>query len=108
VADWIAAANADAEHYGPVGAVLGATLDGEVETWRARMPRSWFLVPGFGAQGAGPAQIRRHFNPGGHGALVVSARGVLFPKVGVDGSDWQSRVAARAQDLVDAVGDAIA
>lgn len=107
VASWIASANASAERFGSVGAVLGATLEGEVETWRQRMPRAWFLVPGFGAQGAGPREIRRHFHHDGTGALVVSARGVLFPKSGRDGADWQQQVGGRARALVDAVGAAL-
>jgi orotidine-5'-phosphate decarboxylase len=59
-------------------AVVGATLPGEIAGWRQRMPDAWLLLPGFGAQGAGPKDVAAAFRPDGLGALVVSARGVTF------------------------------
>ncbi len=100
VADWIAARNA---HAGPgsVGAVVGATLPrDEVVAWRARMPNTPFLVPGFGAQGAGVDDVRPHFLPDGTGALVTSSREVLYPRQGVDGPDVAQQVRARAEAFV--------
>jgi orotidine-5'-phosphate decarboxylase len=100
VADWIAARNA---HPGPgsVGAVVGATLPrAEVEAWRGRMPNTPFLVPGFGAQGAGVDDVRPHFLPDGSGALVTSSREVLYPKQGVEGADFAVHVRARAESFV--------
>lgn len=89
---------------GPVGAVVGATLPGgEVALWRSRMPHSWFLVPGFGAQGAGPDDVRPHFLADGLGALVSSSREVLYPPAGVDPEDYRPAVRARAQSFVDRV-----
>ena len=103
VASWIAAQNEPHSAPGPVGAVVGATLPpAEVEAWRAKMPSAWFLVPGYGAQGAGVDDIRRHARPGGGGALIVSARGVLFPASGRDGADWRERVRDRACALAEA------
>jgi orotidine-5'-phosphate decarboxylase len=102
VADWVTEQCPGTE-LGPVGAVVGATLPAEeVARWRARMPRSWFLVPGFGAQGAGPNEVRPHFLPDGTGALVTSSREVGFPPAGTD-RDPRSAVAARARAFVDAV-----
>jgi orotidine-5'-phosphate decarboxylase len=97
VADWVTEANAPrrgAAGLGPVGAVVGATLPGEIAGWRERMPDAWLLLPGFGAQGAGPKDVAAAFRPDGLGALVVSARGVTF---GPETDDWQAGVAARAQ-----------
>jgi len=104
VAAWIAAENARraAGPYGPIGAVIAANLPGESASWRSAMPRSWFLVPGFGAQGATAEDVRGHFNEG-LGALITSSRGVLFPKAGSDGSKWQAAVAERATQFADAV-----
>lgn len=106
VADWIAQRNSTstAQHgFGPVGAVIGATLPREAPEWRNRMPKSWFLVPGYGAQGASAADCRGHARSDGLGALVVSARGVLYPSQGRAGRDWkdgvQTRASAFAEDL---------
>jgi orotidine-5'-phosphate decarboxylase len=100
VAEWIAARNA---HPGPgsVGAVVGATLPrDEVAAWRARMPNTPFLVPGFGAQGAGVDDVRPHFLPDGTGALVTSSREVLYPKQGVDDAGFAAHVRGRAEAFV--------
>ncbi|MFT5453802.1 MAG: orotidine-5'-phosphate decarboxylase [Myxococcota bacterium] len=103
VAEWITAQNADADDLGPIGAVIGGTLGDEVAAWRAAMPKAWFLVPGFGAQGAGPDDVRRQFRGDGRGAIITSSRGVLFPATGTDGSAWRTKVNDRARALVDAV-----
>ena len=100
VARWIAATNArhPGRHgYGPVGAVVGATLPREAPHWRAALPASWFLVPGYGAQGASAEDCRAHAHEDGLGALVVSARGVLYPPTGRAGTDWRDGVADRAR-----------
>ena len=49
-----------------------------MEIWRQAMPKTWFLLPGYGAQGASADDCMAGFNPDGTGGLVVSARGVLF------------------------------
>jgi orotidine-5'-phosphate decarboxylase len=101
VAAWIRDANATrrgASGFGPVGAVIGATIGDEAAAWRAAMPSAWFLVPGYGAQGATAAACLPHRGPGRLGALVVSARGVLYAPSGVpEGDGWQEGVAARAR-----------
>jgi orotidine-5'-phosphate decarboxylase len=61
-----------------VGAVVGATHPKELVELRARMPATPFLLPGYGAQGAGATDIVGGFLPGGRGALVNSSRGILF------------------------------
>ncbi len=109
VAAWISSENAkraEPDCYGPIGAVIAATLPGEAAGWRASMSRTWFLVPGFGAQGATAADVRGHFEHG-LGALITSSRAVLFPKNGTDGSAWQAAVSERAVLFTDAVRSAI-
>ncbi|MBL8858490.1 MAG: orotidine-5'-phosphate decarboxylase [Planctomycetes bacterium] len=61
-----------------VGAVVGATHPAELTALRTRMPTTPFLIPGYGAQGAGAADIAGGFLRGGRGALVNSSRGILF------------------------------
>lgn len=61
-----------------VGAVVGATHPRELVRLRERMPRTPFLIPGYGAQGAGAADIVGGFLPGGRAALVNSSRGILY------------------------------
>lgn len=91
VAEWIALQGS------AVGAVVGATLPREeVVRWRAAMPDTWWLVPGFGAQGAGPEEVRPHFGAKGLGALITSSREVIFPSAGID-EDPAGAVSARAQ-----------
>lgn len=64
--------------YSPLGAVVGATYPAEAATLRKRMPRSFFLVPGFGAQGGTAADVLPCFDAHGLGALVSSSRGILY------------------------------
>ncbi|HXG11763.1 MAG TPA: orotidine-5'-phosphate decarboxylase [Gemmataceae bacterium] len=64
--------------FGDVGAVVGATYPAELADLRAALPEVLFLVPGFGAQGAGPADTAGAFRPDGLGAIVNSSRGIIF------------------------------
>ena len=102
VAAWIRASNQDrvgSHGFGPLGAVIGATLPAEAPRWRAAMPAAWFLVPGYGAQGASAADCRGHAREDGLGALVVSARGVLYEAVGRAGAGWKDGVRERAESF---------
>ncbi|MCH4890532.1 orotidine-5'-phosphate decarboxylase [Acidaminobacter sp. JC074] len=64
--------------YSPIGAVVGATFPQEAELLRKVMPKSYFLVPGYGAQGASGKDIVNCFNEDGLGAIVNSSRGIIF------------------------------
>lgn len=64
--------------YSNVGAVCGATYPKELATLRELMPRSIFLVPGYGAQGGTAEDVMDAFNPDGTGAVVSSSRGIIF------------------------------
>lgn len=61
-----------------VGAVIGATFPQQAERLRKLMPKSIFLVPGYGAQGGTAKDISVCFNPDGYGAIVNSSRGIIF------------------------------
>ena len=64
--------------YSPIGAVVGATFPQEADLLRKVMPKSYFLVPGYGAQGASGKDIVNCFNEDGLGAIVNSSRGIIF------------------------------
>jgi orotidine-5'-phosphate decarboxylase len=64
--------------YSNVGAVCGATYPIELATLRKLMPRSVFLVPGYGAQGGTARDVMEAFHPDGSGAVVSSSRGIIF------------------------------
>jgi len=85
-----------------LGAVVGATQAADAGKLRARMPRQWLLVPGFGAQGGGPEDVLPCFKDDGTGALVTASRSVLYAfdaeAAGVKRS-WQAAVAAAAGAL---------
>ncbi len=56
--------------YSPIGAVVGATYPEESVKLRKLMPKAYFLVPGYGAQGATGKDITGCFNEDGFGAIV--------------------------------------
>ncbi len=63
--------------YSAVGAVVGATYPQQGTALRARMPHAFFLVPGYGAQGATGADIAGCFDANGSGAIVNASRSIL-------------------------------
>lgn len=64
--------------YSSIGAVVGATYPEEAVLLRKLMPKSYFLVPGYGAQGGDAKDILPCFNEDGLGAIVNSSRGILY------------------------------
>ena len=66
------------EGYSSAGAVVGATYPKEAKKLRKLMPNNYFLVPGYGAQGGGAADVVPCFNQDGYGAVVNSSRGIIF------------------------------
>ena len=82
--------------YGDVGAVVGATNPHELRELREAMPRVWFLVPGYGAQGGTAEDARAAMRPDGLGAIVNSSRGMTFPFRPED-AQWEARIQHAAQ-----------
>jgi orotidine-5'-phosphate decarboxylase len=64
--------------YSPIGAVVGATYPAEATKLRKQMPKSYFLVPGYGAQGGSAEDILPCFNTDGLGAIINSSRALLY------------------------------
>jgi orotidine-5'-phosphate decarboxylase len=77
-----------------VGAVVGATVPERLETLRSRMPRTIFLLPGVGAQGATVETLGPAFAPGPAGGLVSVSRGIVDAHLQTGGDPAD---AARAQ-----------
>lgn len=63
--------------YSYIGAVVGATYPELGKELRKLMPKTYFLVPGYGAQGGKGADLVHYFNADGLGAIVNSSRGII-------------------------------
>ena len=65
------------EQYSYIGAVVGATYPEVGKILRKVMPKTYILVPGYGAQGGKGADLVHYFNEDGLGAIVNSSRGII-------------------------------
>ena len=65
------------DSYSYIGAVVGATYPEQGKILRKVMPKSYILVPGYGAQGGKGADLVHFFNEDGLGAIVNSSRGII-------------------------------
>ncbi len=75
VAEWGADCMGDSYSY--IGAVVGATYPEMGKALRKVMPKSFILVPGYGAQGGKGADLVHFFNEDGLGAIINSSRGII-------------------------------
>jgi len=93
------------EHYGSVGAVVGATYPEQLAELRKAMPYSWFLVPGYGSQGGTAKDVAAAFDKNGLGAVINNSRGLLFayqrePYLSRFGEQqWEKAVEAATLDM---------
>jgi len=85
-----------------VGAVVGATYPRAVAEARRLMPQTVLLLPGVGAQGAGPADIARAFTSGPASALVNVSRSVNYA-FRATGGDYRRAAGAEAARLRDEI-----
>ena len=63
--------------YSGVGAVVGATYPQQIGQLRGALPHTFFLIPGYGAQGATAQDIAAAFDENGLGGIVNSSRGIM-------------------------------
>ena len=89
--------------YSYIGAVVGATYPEQGEILRKVMPKSFILVPGYGAQGGKGKDLVHFFNEDGLGAIVNSSRGIIaaykqeaYAKFGAENFGDASRAAVEA------------
>ncbi len=90
-------------NYSGVGAVVGATYPEQLSELRKKMPHTFFLVPGYGAQGGGAADVAGGFDKDGLGAIINSSRGIIcaYKKEGCDEKEYAKaarREAIRMRD----------
>ena len=84
--------------YSAVGAVVGATYPEQLEELRSKLPHTFFLVPGYGAQGGGADGVAMAFDKNGIGGIVKSSRAIMtaWQK---DGAEQSWAECARAEAL---------
>jgi orotidine-5'-phosphate decarboxylase len=93
--------------YGAVGAVVGATYPEQLAELRGTMPHTWFLIPGFGAQGGTAKDCQAAFDDQGLGAIVNNSRGIIFAHERPEfqerfgASRWQQAVDAATREMID-------
>lgn len=94
--EWGSEAPGSKYGYSSVGAVVGATYPQMLAELRQALPHTFFLVPGYGAQGGGAEGVRPAFDGDGLGAIVNSSRAIMtaWQKQGRPGSEF----AAAARD----------
>lgn len=91
--------------YSPCGAVVGATYPRQLTELRAAMPHTFFLIPGYGAQGGAANDIVGAFDSNKSGAIINSSRALMcaYKKAGDDGTNFK----ACTRDAVIAMRDDI-
>ncbi len=101
------------EDYSYVGAVVGATYPEQGKILRKIMPKTYILVPGYGAQGGKGADLVHFFNEDGLGAIVNSSRGIIaayqqekYARFGEQNFADASRQAV--VDMIEDIGGALA
>ncbi|HEX4125305.1 MAG TPA: orotidine-5'-phosphate decarboxylase [Tepidisphaeraceae bacterium] len=97
--------------YSAIGAVVGATQPQTMKSLRERLPRSIFLLPGYGAQGATAEMTRAAFRDG-RGALVSASRSILYAGQEAKyrdrfGTDWERCIEQAVIDMKADVGRVI-
>ena len=102
------------DEYSYIGAVVGATYPEMGKVLRKIMPKSYILVPGYGAQGGQGKDLVHFFNEDGLGAIVNSSRGIIaaykqekYARFGAENFGDASRAAVdeRLADISQALND---
>ena len=113
VTEWGADCMGDSYSY--VGAVVGATYPEMGKVLRKVMPKSFILVPGYGAQGGKGADLVHFFNEDGLGAIVNSSRGIIaaykqdkYKEMGITEENFADASRAAVKDMVADISGALA
>lgn len=93
--------------YSAVGAVVGATHPTEAARLREVLPHTFFLIPGYGAQGGNAEMLKSCFNANGLGGVVNNSRGILCAYKKLGGTFYEAARAATVamqKDLSNVIG----
>ena len=93
--------------YSAVGAVVGATHPTEAARLREVLPHTFFLIPGYGAQGGNAEMLKSCFGANGLGGVVNNSRGILCAYKKLGGTYYEAARAATVamqKDLADVLG----
>ncbi len=92
--------------YSVAGAVVGATYPSDLRALRKRLEHTFFLVPGYGAQGGTAEDVQYAFDKYGRGAIVNASRSILcaWQKTGQEGRDYQQAARAAAVAMREDIG----
>ena len=97
--------------YSGVGAVVGATYPEQLKEMREKAPHTFFLVPGYGAQGGGAEDAKFAFDKNGLGAIINSSRGIMcaWKKQGLTEEDFAAAARVEAfrmkEDILSVIGE---
>ena len=93
--------------YSAVGAVVGATHPTEAARLRKVLPHTFFLIPGYGAQGGNAEMLKSCFGANGLGGVVNNSRGILCAYKKLGGTYYEAArqaTVAMQQDLASVIG----
>ncbi len=93
--------------YSAVGAVVGATHPEEAARLRELLPHTFFLIPGYGAQGGNAEMLKSCFGKNGLGGVVNNSRGILCAYKKKGGTYYEAALAAckaMQEDLSSVIG----
>lgn len=95
--------------YSAVGAVVGATYPEQLSELRLALPHTFFLVPGYGAQGGGAKDIIGAFDKDGRGAVINSSRAIMcaYKKDGYTEKDYAKAARDEAVRMRDEINSAL-
>ncbi len=91
--------------YSSIGAVVGGTQRKELEVLRRELPRTIFLVPGYGAQGAAAKDVAAAFNRDGLGAIVASSRGIIYAYADPREASWRDSIRSAAEKAIEELSE---
>jgi orotidine-5'-phosphate decarboxylase len=85
--------------YSSIGAVVGATFPQEAKSIRKLLPKTIFLVPGYGAQGAKAEDLKDYFNQNRTGAIINASRSIIYAYKDPQEKQWQDAIKHAVQEM---------
>lgn len=102
------------DEFSYIGAVVGATYPEMGKVLREIMPKSYILVPGYGAQGGKGADLVNFFNKDGLGAIVNSSRGIIaaykqekYQSMGITEKNFADASRLAVEDMIADIASAL-